>query len=163
MALSSHTTPQREPMEDAPDDSWQDWFQLYGPKLLLCARQWTRTATDAEDVVQEAFVRFWRHQRGLPGDPMALLVTSVRRAEVLMRDIAASSQEQSMGIAQVNQAIAQMDDATQQNAALVEEAAAAAAALQEQARELDAVVSTFKLAASTPAAAAPASRKLLAA
>ena len=80
MALSSHTTPQREPMEDAPDDSWQDWFQLYGPKLLLCARQWTRTATDAEDVVQEAFVRFWRHQRGLPGDPMALLVTSVRRA-----------------------------------------------------------------------------------
>jgi methyl-accepting chemotaxis protein len=55
-----------------------------------------------------------------------------------------------------------MDDATQQNAALVEEAAAAAAALQEQARELDAVVSTFKLAASTPAAAAPAGRKLLA-
>jgi methyl-accepting chemotaxis protein len=97
------------------------------------------------------------------GQAMEAIVTSVRRAEVLMRDIAASSQEQSMGIAQVNQAIAQMDDATQQNAALVEEAAAAAAALQEQARELDAVVSTFKLAASTPAAAAPASRKLLAA
>jgi methyl-accepting chemotaxis protein len=68
-----------------------------------------------------------------------------------------------MGIAQVNQAIAQMDDATQQNAALVEEAAAAAAALQEQARELDTVVSTFKLAASTAAPAlAPAGRKLLA-
>ena len=61
-------------------DSWQKWFQLYGPKLLLCARQWTRTFADAEDVVQEAFVRFWRHQRGLPGEPMALLVTSVRRA-----------------------------------------------------------------------------------
>jgi methyl-accepting chemotaxis protein len=56
-----------------------------------------------------------------------------------------------------------MDDATQQNAALVEEAAAAAAALQEQARELDAVVSTFKLAASAPAVAAPAGRKLLSA
>jgi methyl-accepting chemotaxis protein len=66
-----------------------------------------------------------------------------------------------MGIAQVNQAIAQMDDATQQNAALVEEAAAAAAALQDQARELDAVVSTFKLAASP--APAPAGRKLLSA
>jgi len=91
------------------------------------------------------------------GQAMETIVTSVRRAEVLMRDIAASSQEQSMGIAQVNQAIAQMDDATQQNAALVEEAAAAAAALQEQARELDAVVSTFKLAASP----APAGRKLL--
>jgi aerotaxis receptor len=91
------------------------------------------------------------------GQAMETIVASVRRAEVLMRDIAASSQEQSMGIAQVNQAIAQMDDATQQNAALVEEAAAAAAALQEQARELDAVVSTFKLAASP----APAGRKLL--
>src|SRR5471032_1312414 len=39
-----------------------------------------RALSDAEDVVQEAFVRFWRHQRGLPGEPMALLVTSVRRA-----------------------------------------------------------------------------------
>jgi RNA polymerase sigma-70 factor (ECF subfamily) len=68
-------------MEDTLDhDSWKDWFQLYGPKLLLCARQWTRSLADAEDVVQEAFVRFWRHQRGLPGDPMALLVTSARRA-----------------------------------------------------------------------------------
>jgi RNA polymerase sigma-70 factor (ECF subfamily) len=68
-------------MEDSTDhDSWQNWFQLYGPRLLLCARQWTRSLADAEDVVQDAFVRFWRHQRELPGDPMALLVTSVRRA-----------------------------------------------------------------------------------
>jgi RNA polymerase sigma-70 factor, ECF subfamily len=68
-------------MEDAPnDDSWKTWFQFHGPKLLLYARQWTRSQADAEDVVQEAFVRFWRHQRGLPGNPMALLVTSVRRA-----------------------------------------------------------------------------------
>lgn len=63
-----------------PHESWNDWFQLYGAKLLLCARQWTRSAADAEDVVQEAFIRFWRHQRHLPGEPMALLVTSVRRA-----------------------------------------------------------------------------------
>lgn len=68
-------------MEALPDDdSWQHWFQLYGPKLLLCARQWTRSLADAEDVVQEAFVRFWRHQRHLPGEPLALLITSVRRA-----------------------------------------------------------------------------------
>jgi methyl-accepting chemotaxis protein len=91
------------------------------------------------------------------GHAMEAIVASVRRAEVLMRDIASSSQEQSLGITQVNQAIAQMDDATQQNAALVEEAAAAAAALQEQARELDAIVGTFKLASG----AAPASRKRL--
>ena len=66
--------------EPAHNDTWKGWFQLYGPKLLLCARQWTRSLADAEDVVQEAFVRFWRHQRDLPGEPMALLVTSVRRA-----------------------------------------------------------------------------------
>ena len=68
-------------MEDLPNhDSWKTWFQIFGPKLLLCARQWTRSAADAEDVVQDAFVRYWRHQRGLPGEPIALLVTSVRRA-----------------------------------------------------------------------------------
>src|SRR3954470_17487161 len=81
MALFRQTPPNSERMEDAYNhDSWKHWFQLYGPKLLLCARQWTRSPADAEDVVQEAFVRFWRHQRGLPGEPMALLVTSVRRA-----------------------------------------------------------------------------------
>ncbi len=62
------------------DDSWRDWFEVHGPKLLLCARQWTRSLADAEDVVQEAFVRYWRHQRHLAGDPQALLITSIRRA-----------------------------------------------------------------------------------
>lgn len=70
-------------MEDEfHDESWKSWFELYGPKLLLCARQWTRSMADAEDVVQEAFVRYWRHQRHLPGEPMALLVTSIRRAAI---------------------------------------------------------------------------------
>ena len=62
--------------------TWQNWFEAHGPKLLLCARQWTRSLADAEDVVQEAFVRYWRHQRQLPGDPQALLVTSIRRTAV---------------------------------------------------------------------------------
>lgn len=71
----------KTPMEP-PDEraDWKAWFRSHGPKLLLCARQWTRSMADAEDVVQEAFVRYWRHQRDLPGDPQALLVTSVRRA-----------------------------------------------------------------------------------
>ncbi len=84
-------------MEDAlHDDAWKSWFQLYCPKLLLCARQWTRSAADAEDVVQEAFVRFWRHQRHLPGEPMALLVTSVRRAAIDLsrRDTRRSAREE---------------------------------------------------------------------
>jgi RNA polymerase sigma-70 factor (ECF subfamily) len=61
-------------------DTWKSWLEAHGPKLLLCARQWTRSLADAEDVVQEAFVRYWRHQRHLPGDPQALLITSIRRA-----------------------------------------------------------------------------------
>ncbi|HVU34639.1 MAG TPA: sigma-70 family RNA polymerase sigma factor [Opitutaceae bacterium] len=67
-------------MEASEHDSWTIWFQHYGPKLLLCARQWTDSAADAEDLVQEAFVRFWRRQRHLGGDPLPLLVTSIRRA-----------------------------------------------------------------------------------
>jgi RNA polymerase sigma-70 factor (ECF subfamily) len=81
MTLLRQTPLNSERMEDVlAHDAWKIWFHRYGPKLLLCARQWTRSAADAEDVVQEAFVRFWRHQRQLPGEPMALLVTSVRRA-----------------------------------------------------------------------------------
>ncbi len=59
---------------------WRAWFDCYGARLLLVARQWTRSGADAEDVVQEAFVRYWRQQRQLAGDPLPLLITSVRRA-----------------------------------------------------------------------------------
>jgi len=82
--------------DDQPDDTWKKWFQLYGPKLLLCARQWTRSLADAEDVVQEALVRFWRHQRNLPGEPMALLVTSAHRAafDLARRETRRSAREE---------------------------------------------------------------------
>jgi RNA polymerase sigma-70 factor (ECF subfamily) len=75
--------PKTDFMEAAhANDTWQHWFKAYGPKLLFCARQWTRSLADAEDVVQEAFVRYWRQQRHLPGDPQALLITSIRRAAI---------------------------------------------------------------------------------
>ena len=70
-------------MEDPPNhESWKEWFQRHGPKLLLCARFWTRSRADAEDVVQDAFVRFWRRQRGLGGDPLGWVLTSIRRAAI---------------------------------------------------------------------------------
>ena len=97
MTLFRQTPLNSEPMEEVPEhDSWKNWFQSHGPKLLLCARQWTRSAADAEDVVQEAFVRFWRHQRQLPGEPMALLVTSIRRAafDLARRDGRRSAREE---------------------------------------------------------------------
>jgi methyl-accepting chemotaxis protein len=62
-----------------------------------------------------------------------------------MGEIASASVEQSTGIEQVNRAVSQMDEVTQQNAALVEEAAAAAASLDEQAAKLRATVGIFQL------------------
>jgi methyl-accepting chemotaxis protein len=82
---------------------------------------------------------------GQAGVTMEEVVTSVRRVTDIMSEIANASQEQSAGIAQVNQSIIEMDSMTQQNAALVEEAAAAAQSLQDQASELGRVVSIFKL------------------
>ncbi|WP_230851075.1 methyl-accepting chemotaxis protein, partial [Ralstonia solanacearum] len=70
------------------------------------------------------------------------VVVAVKRVTDIMSEISAASDEQSSGIEQVNQAVNQMDEVTQQNAALVEEAAAAALSLEEQAQLLrDAVAS----------------------
>jgi methyl-accepting chemotaxis protein len=82
------------------------------------------------------------------GATMEEVVASVRRVTDMMGEISSASAEQSDGIGQVNQAIVQMDQATQQNAALVEEAAAAAGALQEQAQQLLVAVQVFQLDAS---------------
>jgi len=79
------------------------------------------------------------------GSTMGEIVESVKRVTDIMAEIMAASQEQSAGIDQINQAIAQMDQVTQQNAALVEEAAAAAESMQDQAGNLSKVVSVFKL------------------
>nr|WP_315261178.1 methyl-accepting chemotaxis protein [uncultured Duganella sp.] len=81
------------------------------------------------------------------GVTMDEVVSSVRRVTDIISDISAASAEQTTGIEQISQAIRQMDDVTQQNAALVEEAAAAATSMQDQAQHLSAAVSTFKLSA----------------
>jgi methyl-accepting chemotaxis protein len=79
------------------------------------------------------------------GATMTEIVSSVQKVTAIIGDISTASAEQEHGIQQVNTAIGDMDDVTQQNAALVEEAAAAAAAMQEQARELTELVGSFKL------------------
>ena len=79
------------------------------------------------------------------GATMAEIVGSVKLVTDIMGEIAAASQEQTLGIDQVNQAIGLMDQATQQNAALVEQAVGAANSLQTQALHLAQVVSVFKL------------------
>ncbi|MEC9483737.1 MAG: methyl-accepting chemotaxis protein, partial [Halomonas sp.] len=99
------------------------------------------------------------------GSTMRDVVAAVRRVTDIMDEISAASQEQSSGIEQVNLAISQMDQVTQQNAALVQQAAAATAALEEQAEQLEAAVAVFRIdaglasvpSAQTPRALPPAS------
>ncbi len=79
------------------------------------------------------------------GGTMEEVVTAIRRVTDIMGEISAASKEQASGVAQVGEAITQMDQTTQQNAALVEQSAAAAASLQTQAGELVNAVAVFTL------------------
>ncbi len=79
------------------------------------------------------------------GSTMVEIVTSVQRVTDIMAEISAASQEQSAGIEQVNHTVNQMDETTQQNAALVEEATAAARSMEEQAAQLVEAVASFRL------------------
>jgi methyl-accepting chemotaxis protein len=79
------------------------------------------------------------------GASLTEIVESIKKVALIVADIAAASAEQSTGLDQVNIAITQMDEATQQNSALVEENAAAAKALEHQSRAMDEQVSFFRL------------------
>ncbi len=79
------------------------------------------------------------------GAHMNHVVASVQQVNHIISRISQASADQARGIAEVNQAVGQMDDVTQQNAALVEQAAAAAASLQEQASQLSAAVAVFQM------------------
>ena len=79
------------------------------------------------------------------GQTMTEIVGSVQRVTDIMGEITAAASEQADGIAQVNAAVAQLDEMTQQNAALVEQSAAAASSMKDQAHRLAGVVATFKV------------------
>jgi methyl-accepting chemotaxis protein len=97
---------------------------------------------------------------GQTGQALQAIVDQVASIDSLVKEIAASAQEQSTGLHQVNVAVNQMDQVVQQNAAMVEEATAATHSLKGEAGELAALVGRFKVGgeASRPAAASPASR-----
>ncbi|GAB4569182.1 MAG: hypothetical protein Tsb007_45980 [Rhizobacter sp.] len=99
------------------------------------------------------------------GSTMSEIVSSVQRVSDIIGEITSAAAEQSDGISLVNTTVTQLDQMTQQNAALVEESAAAAEGLKEQANRLATVVSAFKLisGANTPAQTPPAPKKAQAA
>ncbi len=90
------------------------------------------------------------------GSSMGHIVASVRQVNEIIERISVASAQQAEGIAEVNNAVGQMDDMTQQNAALVEQAAAAAASLHEQTITLAEAVAVFKIDDGEGEAAAPA-------
>jgi aerotaxis receptor len=108
-----------------------------------------RSSMAAKDIKQLIHVSVGKVGVGMEranraGDTMEQVVSAVQQVTAIMREISTASREQSIGVDQVNQAIAHMDQVTQQNAALVEEAAAAAASLANEAGDLKQAVSLFK-------------------
>ncbi|MGA7778977.1 MAG: methyl-accepting chemotaxis protein [Paraburkholderia sp.] len=122
-----------------------------------------RSATAAKEIKQLIGASVERVHNGSTlveqaGSTMGEIVQAVQRVTDIMGEIAAASEEQSSGIAQVGLAVTQMDEVTQQNAALVEQAAASAASLQDQAARLRETVNVFRIGSHEPADEAAGAR-----
>jgi methyl-accepting chemotaxis protein len=122
-----------------------------------------RSAEAAKEVKSLIGASVERVERGTAlvdkaGSTMTTVVDAIRRVADIMGEISAASAEQHSGVAQVGEAVTQMDRTTQQNAALVEESAAAADSLRQQAQQLVQLVAVFKLAGDGGSRAAPVAR-----
>ena len=93
---------------------------------------------------------------GQTGEALQRIVDRVAEIDGLVSEIAASAQEQAIGLAEVNTAVNQMDQVTQQNAAMVEQSTAASHSLAQEAQSLQASVARFKVGSAAQVAAAPA-------
>jgi methyl-accepting chemotaxis protein len=145
-------------------------FAVVASEVRNLAQRSAAAAKEIKQLIGDSVEKIGRGSKlvGQAGETMDEVVASVKRVTDIMSDIASASAEQSAGIEQVNVSIIEMDGMTQQNAALVEQAAAAFQSLQDQAAELQRVVSIFKLAegeepavAEAPAPAAVASRAVV--
>jgi len=120
-----------------------------------------RSASAATEIKQLITASLAQVQEGAKlaqqaGASSAEMLGAVQGVHGIMEEIASASREQSHGIGQVNRAVTQMDEVTQQNAALVEESAAASASLQDQALQLEQAMALFKLERRRGGQAAPA-------
>ncbi|WP_454690521.1 methyl-accepting chemotaxis protein [Achromobacter aloeverae] len=122
-------------------------FAVVAGEVRSLAQRSAQAAKEIKGLIEDSVskVGAGSQQVERAGATMQEIVTSVRRVTDIMGEISAASEEQSSGIDQVNRAVSQMDEVTQQNAALVEEAAAAAGSLQEQAQRLAEAVAIFKI------------------
>jgi methyl-accepting chemotaxis protein-1 (serine sensor receptor) len=122
-------------------------FAVVAGEVRSLAQRSAQAAKEIKTLIEDSVskVGAGSQQVERAGATMQEIVASVKRVTDIMGEISAASEEQSSGIDQVNRAVSQMDEVTQQNAALVEEAAAAAGSLQEQAKRLAEAVAVFKI------------------
>ena len=122
-------------------------FAVVASEVRNLAGRSATAAKEIKDLIQSTVVKVDNGSKLVSesGGALSEIVDSVKKVSDIVAEIAAASKEQSDGIGQVNKALLQMDEMTQQNASLVEEAAAASEAMGAQAQELDALVSFFKL------------------
>ena len=122
-------------------------FAVVAIEVRNLAQRAAMAAGEIKGLISESVIKVAEGSKlvTLAGLTMEEIVVSIRGVTTMMAEITAASAEQSSGIEQVNLAIAQMDDVTQQNAALVEQAAAAAESLEEQAQNLVVTVDSFKV------------------
>jgi len=122
-------------------------FAVVADEVRNLAQRSARAAKDIKTLISDSAEKVQAGSQLVDesGQALAGIIASVKKVVDIVDEIAAASQEQSGGIEQVNRAVMQMDEATQQNAALVEEAAAAARAMQEQADRLNAQMGYFRV------------------
>ncbi|MEJ5898274.1 methyl-accepting chemotaxis protein [Aquabacterium sp. G14] len=122
-------------------------FAVVASEVRSLAHRSAEAAKEIKTLIQRSVesVESGSQQVTEAGSAMQDIVMGVQRVGDLIAEISAAASEQQQGISQVNQAVGNLDQMTQQNAALVEESAAAASALSEQARKLGEVVSLFKV------------------
>jgi len=137
-------------------------FAVVATEVRSLAGRSATAAKEIKDLIQDS-VRKVQDGSALvtqSGQTLEQIVASVKKVSDIVAEIAAASREQSSGIEQVNKAVMQMDEMTQQNAALVEEATAASQAMAEQAGELSRIMECYRLPGEEYAAVAagPASR-----
>ncbi|OWT72891.1 hypothetical protein CEY04_22500 [Achromobacter sp. HZ28] len=134
-------------------------FAVVAGEVRTLAQRSASAAKEIKGLIEDSVgkVNVGAGQVERAGTTMREIVTSVKHVTDIMGEITTASEEQAQGVDQVNIAIAQMDEVTQQNAALVEQSAAAAGAMQDQAAELVRAVATFKVGNDQVLEAAPVS------